>query len=73
MAESRYQALVQSGLIIQDLNQEIAKLAGFFKNQYKRVPIGDCVIAATAVTNHGRIISDDPHFDAIQEIKRFWP
>jgi predicted nucleic acid-binding protein len=72
MAESRYQALVQSGLQIQDLTPQIAKQAGFFKSQYKNVPIGDCIIAATAHTNHATILSDDPHFDAIPETKRKW-
>jgi predicted nucleic acid-binding protein len=72
MAESRYQALVQSGLLIQDLTQEIAKQAGILKSQHKNVPMGDCIIAATAIANKGKILSDDPHFDIIQEIKRNW-
>lgn len=72
MAESRYQALIQSGLLIQDLTQEIAKHAGILKSQHKSVPIGDCIIAATAIANNGRILSDDPHFDIIQETKRNW-
>lgn len=72
MAESRYQALVQSGLLIQDLTHEIAKRAGILKSQHKNVPIGDCIIAATAIVNNGKILSDDPHFDIIKEIKRNW-
>ena len=72
MAESRYQALIQSGLLIQDLTQEIAKHAGILKSQHKNVPIGDCIIAATAIANNGKILSDDPHFDIIQETKRNW-
>ena len=72
MAESRYEALTQSGLQIQDLTPEIAKYAGLLKNKYKNIPIGDCVIAATAIENHARILSDDPHFDSIEETKRIW-
>jgi len=72
MAESRYQALVQSGLLIQDLTHEIAKRAGILKSQHKNVPMGDCIIAATAIVNNGKILSDDPHFDIIKEIKRNW-
>jgi len=72
MAESRYQALVQSGLLIQDLTHEIAKRAGILKSQHKNVPMGDCIIAATAIANNGKILSDDPHFDIIKEIKRNW-
>ena len=71
MAESRYQALVQSGLQIQDLNPQIAKHAGLLKSRYKNVPIGDCIIAATAIANHARILSDDPHFDTIQETRNW--
>jgi predicted nucleic acid-binding protein len=72
MAESRYQALIQSGLHIQDLTPQIAKQAGILKSQYKNVPIGDCIIAAAATANHAKILSDDPHFDAIPEAKRNW-
>jgi predicted nucleic acid-binding protein len=72
MAESRYQALIQSGLEVQSLTPIIAQQAGLYKCQYKNLPMGDCVIAATAIVNHARIISDDPHFDAIKELKRVW-
>ena len=34
--------------------------------------MGDCIIAATAIANQANILSDDPHFDAIQETKRSW-
>jgi len=72
MAQSRYQALVQSGLEIQNLTPEIAQQAGIFKCQYSNLPMGDCIIAATAILNHARILSDDPHFDLIGETKRVW-
>jgi predicted nucleic acid-binding protein len=72
MAESRYQALTQSGLQIQELSAEIAKQAGLLKCEHKNVPMGDCIIAATATANHARILSDDPHFDNIKETKRIW-
>ena len=72
MAESRYEALTQSGLQIQNLTPPIAKNAGLLKCQYKNVPIGDCIIAATAIQNHARILSDDPHFDVVKEAKRIW-
>lgn len=72
MAESRYQDLVQSGLEIQNLTSIIAKQAGIFKGKYRNMPMVDCIIAATALSNHARILSDDPHFDNIGEIKRVW-
>jgi predicted nucleic acid-binding protein len=72
MAESRYQALVSSGLRIQALSSEIARCAGLLKSKYRNVPMGDCIIAATAIVNHGRVLSDDPHFDVIKETSRTW-
>jgi len=72
MAESRYEALTRNGLQIQDLTPPIAKHAGILKSKYKNVPIGDCIIAATAIENHARIFSDDPHFDKVTETKRTW-
>jgi predicted nucleic acid-binding protein len=72
MTESRYEALTQSGLQIQNLTPQVAKQAGLLKCSYKNVPIGDCVIAATAIENHARVLTDDPHFDEIKETKRTW-
>ncbi len=72
MAESHYQALIQSGLEVQSLTALIAHKAGLYKCKFKNLPMGDCIIAATATVNHARIISDDPYFDCIDEIKRIW-
>jgi predicted nucleic acid-binding protein len=72
MAESRSQALIQSGLEIQDLTPIIAQQAGILKCINMNLPMGDCIIAATAQVNHARVLSDDPHFDSIPEIKRVW-
>jgi predicted nucleic acid-binding protein len=72
MAESRYQALIRSGLQVQNLTSQIAKHAGMLKCKYRDTPMGDCIIAATAIENHARILSDDPHFDSLKETKRVW-
>jgi len=72
VAETRCLALIESGLQIQDLNRIIAKQAGLLKCQHKNIPMGDCIIAATAIINQARILSDDPHFDTIEETKRSW-
>jgi len=71
-AENCYLSIIASGLQIQNLNPTIAKQAGLLKCQYKNIPMGDCIIAATAITNQARILSDDPHFDTIKETKRNW-
>lgn len=49
-----------------------AKHAGLLKSKYKNGPIGDCIIAAIAIENHARILSDDSHFDSVKETKRIW-
>jgi predicted nucleic acid-binding protein len=59
MADSRYIALVQSGLQICDLTSIVAKEAGFLKSKHKNIPIGDFIIAAIAAENQARILSDD--------------
>lgn len=71
-AEICYANLTQSGLKIQSLNSQIAKQAGLLRSRYRNVPMGDCIIAATALANQAVILSDDPHFDLIQEAKRSW-
>jgi predicted nucleic acid-binding protein len=72
MAETRYHALMESGLQIINLTSTIAKQAGLIKCQHKNIPMGDCIIAATAISNQARILSDDPHYDNIKETKRSW-
>ena len=71
-AETCHLSLIRSGLQIQDLDQNVAKEAGLLKCRYRSVPMGDCIIAATATINGAKVLSDDPHFDAIKEIKRTW-
>jgi len=71
-AEICYEYIVAGGLQIQELNAKIAKQAGLLKCQYKNISMGDCIIAATAIENQARILSDDPHFDSVKETKRIW-
>jgi predicted nucleic acid-binding protein len=71
-AETRHLSLIRSGLQILELNQDIAKEAGLLKCRYENVALGDCIIAATAILNKARVLSDDQHFDEIKEVKRGW-
>jgi len=72
LAETRYHALMQSGLQIINLTPTIAKQAGLIKCQHKNIPMGDCIIAATAIANQAHILTDDPHYDAVKETKHTW-
>ncbi len=71
-ARIRYASLLRSGLEIRDLDPEVAEKAGILKCKYSDVPMGDCVISAIAMMAGARVLSDDPHFDAIKEVKRIW-
>ena len=71
-AEICYANLTESGLKIQTLTSPIAKQAGLLRSKYRNIPMGDCIIAATAIANQATILSDDPHFDLIKETKRNW-
>jgi predicted nucleic acid-binding protein len=71
-AKNCYQTLISSNLQVINLTPTIAKQAGLIKCQHKNVPMGDCIIAATAITNQAHILSDDPHYDTIKEAKRTW-
>ena len=71
-AEICYANLTQSGLKIQSLTSAIAKEAGLLRSKHCNIPMGDCIIAATALANGAKISSDDPSFDCIREIKRIW-
>ncbi|HML03731.1 MAG TPA: PIN domain-containing protein [Candidatus Bathyarchaeia archaeon] len=72
LAEARYHALIESGLQIETLTPTIARQAGIIKCQHKNIPMGDCIIAATAITNQARILTDDPHYKTIKETKSTW-
>ena len=71
-AEMVYLSIMTSGMTMEGLSPSIAKEAGILKSIYKNIPMGDCIIAATAIRNQARIVSDDPHFDSIKETKRIW-
>ena len=71
-AEICYTTITRSELQIMNLTPTIAKQAGLIKCQHKNIPMGDCIIAATAIANQARILTDDPHYDAIKETKRTW-
>jgi predicted nucleic acid-binding protein len=71
-AEMIFLSIMASGIRIESLSPSIAMEAGVLKSTYRNVPVGDCIIAATAIRNHAKVISDDPHFDVIKETKRTW-
>lgn len=71
-ADMIYLSIIASGIKVDNLTPTIAKQAGVLKSTYRQVPVGDCIIAATAQAHNAKVISDDIHFDLIREIKRTW-
>jgi len=71
-AKIRYLALLRSGLEIKLIDNDIAYEAGILKCKYPNVPMGDCLVAAVAKKYKAKVLSDDPHFDEIKEVKKEW-
>jgi len=71
-AKLRYLSLIKSGLQICNLDSEIAEQAGLLKCRYRNIPMGDCIIAAIALKEKASILSDDPHFNLIKNIRCTW-
>ena len=70
-AERRFNEIVISGLDIVDLNLPICRKAGIIRHKYQeKIPWGDCLIAASTLeTNCESVISEDPEFKSIHEIR----
>ena len=71
-ARTRYFSILRSGLTVETMTSEISREAGLLKCKYRNVPMGDCIIAATAKVTGARVVSDDEHFDEIKGIRRTW-
>lgn len=72
VAEATCAALLHSGMDVVPLSAETAQSAGRLRCSHRRVPLGDCIIAAEARIQHGRVITDDPHFREFPDVKVAW-
>lgn len=73
VAELRVGTILKSGFTIMELSSQIAIVSGRLRCKYHNIPTADSIIAATATeTKSGRVLSDDPHFTKIMEIKTEW-
>ena len=63
--------LVDSGLEIVQLSREAARESGILRAKYhEKIPWGDCFIAGTHIAmNADLVLSEDPHFREVKEIK----
>ncbi len=71
VAELRLRELADSGLKVVPLSQDMARESGVLRAKYQeKIPWGDCFIAAThMVEKADLLVSEDPHFKQIREIK----
>ncbi len=71
VAEARFRELVDSGLKVIQLSQEMAREAGVLRVKYQeKIPWGDCLIAGTHVLEKADwVLTEDPHFKDIREIR----
>jgi predicted nucleic acid-binding protein len=70
-ARKLFNEMYNAGLDIVDMDVSIAESAAGLRHRYhEKIPWGDCIVAASGLNNKaGIIISEDPHFDEIKEIK----
>lgn len=71
VADKYFREIVNSGLDIASLTQEVSYQAGLLRAKYQeKVPWGDCIVAATALLDKAKfVVTEDPHFTAISEIE----
>ena len=72
-AETRTNLILNSNFQITDFDSDIARVSGRIRCQNPKIPTVDGIIAATAIlTKSYRVVTDDPHFDSVKEIKTEW-
>jgi predicted nucleic acid-binding protein len=71
VADKRFREVVNSGLQIIPLTEQISYQAGLLRAKYQeKIPWGDCIVAATAVQNKAKfVVTEDPHLMEIKEIE----
>jgi len=73
VAQLRVNSILTSRFKIVDLTTKIALLSAHLRCQYGDLPTADSIVAATSIeTKSRRVLSDDPHFKEIHEIRSEW-
>lgn len=72
-ADVQLQSIESSGLKIEDLTVEIARIAAVLRCKYQDLPVSNSIIAATAIVKGSKVVfSDDEQFVKVKEIKTEW-
>jgi len=70
IADKHFRELLDSGLVIVALTEQISYQAGLLRAKYQeKIPWGDCIVAGTAVQNKAKfVVTEDMHLMGIREI-----
>ena len=72
-ADIQLKAIETSGLKIEDLTIEIARIAAVLRTKYLDLPVANSIIAATAIVKGSKVVfSDDEQFAKVKEIRAEW-
>lgn len=73
VAQLRVNSITTSRFRIVDLTASIAIASAGLRCRYSDLPTADSIVAGTSMkTKSKRVISDDPHFKKIAEIRHEW-
>jgi len=70
IADKHFRELLDCGLVIVPLTEQISLQAGLLRAKYQeKIPWGDCIVAGTAVQNKAKfVVTEDMHLMGIREI-----
>lgn len=72
-ADLQLKSIEASGLKIEDLTIEIARIAAVLRCKYPELPVANSIIAATAIVKGSKVVfSDDEQFAKVKEIRTEW-
>jgi len=73
VAELRIDSIIASRFRIVELTTRIAVTSANLRCRYRGLPTADSIVGATSIeTRSRRVLSDDPHFKEIREIRSEW-
>jgi predicted nucleic acid-binding protein len=72
-ADTQLKSIETSGLRVEDLTVDIARIAAVLRTKYLDLPVANSIIAATSIVKGSKIVfSDDEQFTKVKEIKTEW-
>lgn len=73
VAHLRVNSITTSRFRIVELTTRIALTSAALRCRYRDLPTADSIVAGTSIeTRSRRVLSDDPHFKEIDEIRNEW-